>query len=209
MEDMKRGLFFAFEGIDGSGKGTQIRKLKKRLEKESVRVFCTAEPNDSPIGDLIHQIMIGRIQTTNDVIAALFVADRLDHIRNGTNGILRFLENGVHVITDRYYFSSYAYQSVDLPMDWIIEANRPAAALLRPDLNIFIDVDPEVTMARIERNRMTKELFEQKERLVETRKRYCEAFALLKDEERVLIIDGNRDEDEVAEDIWKNLSPLL
>ena len=194
MEDMKRGLFFAFEGIDGSGKGTQIRKLKKRLEKESVRVFCT---------------MIGRIQTTNDVIAALFVADRLDHIRNGTNGILRFLENGVHVITDRYYFSSYAYQSVDLPMDWIIEANRPAAALLRPDLNIFIDVDPEVTMARIERNRMTKELFEQKERLVETRKRYFEAFALLKDEERVLIIDGNRDEDEVAEDIWKNLSPLL
>ena len=203
MEDMKRGLFFAFEGIDGSGKGTQIRKLKKRLEKESVRVFCTAEPNDSPIGDLIHQIMIGRIQTTNDVIAALFVADRLDHIRNGTK------ENGVHVITDRYYFSSYAYQSVDLPMDWIIEANRPAAALLRPDLNIFIDVDPEVTMARIERNRMTKELFEQKERLVETRKRYFEAFALLKDEERVLIIDGNRDEDEVAEDIWKNLSPLL
>ena len=183
MEDMKRGLFFAFEGIDGSGKGTQIRKLKKRLEKESVRVFCTAEPNDSPIGDLIHQIMIGRIQTTK--------------------------ENGVHVITDRYYFSSYAYQSVDLPMDWIIEANRPAAALLRPDLNIFIDVDPEVTMARIERNRMTKELFEQKERLVETRKRYFEAFALLKDEERVLIIDGNRDEDEVAEDVWKNLSPLL
>ena len=56
---------------------------------------------------------------------------------------------------------------------------------------------------------MTKELFEQKERLVETRKRYFEAFALLKDEERVLIIDGNRDEDEVAEDIWKNLSPLL
>ena len=170
MEDMKRGLFFAFEGIDGSGKGTQIRKLKKHLEQESTRVFCTAEPNDSPIGDLIHQIMIGRIQTTNDVIAALFVADRLDHIRNGTNGILHFLENGVHVITDRYYFSSYAYQSVDL---------------------------------------MTKELFEQKERLVETRKRYFESFALLKDEERVLIIDGNRDEDEVAEDIWKNLSPLL
>ena len=209
MEDMKRGLFIAFEGIDGSGKGTQIRKLKKRLEQENTRVFCTAEPNDSPIGDLIHQIMIGRIQTTNDVIAALFVADRLDHIRNGTNGILHFLENGVHVITDRYYFSSYAYQSVDLPMDWIIEANRPAAALLRPDLNIFIDVDPEVTMARIEKNRMTKELFEQKERLAETRKRYFEAFALLKDEERVLVIDGNRDEDEVAEDIWKHLSPLF
>jgi dTMP kinase len=94
-------------------------------------------------------------------------------------------------------------------MDWIIEANRPAAALLRPDLNIFIDVDPEITMARIEMNRMTKELFEQKERLVETRKRYFEAFELLKDKEQILIVDGNRDEDEVAEDIWKQLSLLF
>ncbi len=201
----KRGAFIAFEGIDGSGKGTQIRKLKKYLEKNGYPIFRTAEPNDSPTGSLIHQIMIGRIKTTNDVIAALFVADRLDHIQNETNGLLKFLNGGINVITDRYYFSSYAYQSVDLPMDWIIAANQPCAQLLRPDVTVFIDVDPKVTMERIEQNRMTKELFEQTDRLIETRKRYFEAFEKLKDTENILVVDGDRDADVIAEEIRTKL----
>jgi dTMP kinase len=80
MNEGARGAFIAFEGIDGSGKGTQIRKLKKFMEKQDYPVFRTAEPNDSPMGSLIHKIMIGRVKTSNDVIAALFVADRLDHV---------------------------------------------------------------------------------------------------------------------------------
>lgn len=209
MADQKRGAFVVLEGIDGSGKGTQIRKLKKRLEREGCPVFRTAEPNDSPIGSLIHQIMIGRIKTTNDVIAALFVADRLDHIRNETNGLLKFLNDGINVLADRYYFSSYAYQSVDLPMDWIIEANSLAAALLRPDLTVFIDVDPRITMERIEKNRLTKELFERADRLSLTRARYFEAFERLKNEEKVLIIDGNRDVDVIAEELWDKTKDLF
>lgn len=206
---MKRGSFIAFEGIDGSGKGTQIKRLKKHLESCGIPVFRTREPNDSPFGDLIHQVMIGRIRTTNDVIAALFVADRLDHIQNDTNGLLRFLTQGINVLSDRYYFSSYAYQSVDLPMDWIIEANKPCAALLRPDVTVFIDVDPAVTMDRIEKNRMTKELFEEKERLIMTRDRYFEAFEKLKEEETVLIINGDRSPDEVEAEIREKLMPYF
>lgn len=209
MEKIKRGAFLVFEGIDGSGKGTQIRRLKKKLEEEGYPVYRTAEPNDSPIGSLIHQIMIGRIQTTNDVIASLFVADRLDHIQNDVNGLLKFLNRGVNVLSDRYYFSSYAYQSVDLPMDWIIRAHEPVSALLRPDLTVFIDVDPEITMARIEQNRMTKERFEEIGRQIETRKRYFEAFEKLKNEEYVLVIDGNRNADEVARDIWEQTRDLF
>ena len=205
MAGRKRGAFIAFEGIDGSGKGTQIRKLKKRLEREGYPVFRTAEPNDSPTGSLIHQIMIGRVKTTNDVIAALFVADRLDHIENDVNGMLKFLNRGVNVITDRYYFSSYAYQSVDLPMDWIIRANEPCAELLRPDVTVFIDVDPEVTMARIKKNRMTRELFERADRQKETRRRYFEAFEKLKDRENVLVVSGDRAEEELAEELWEKL----
>ena len=209
MEKIKRGAFLVFEGIDGSGKGTQIRRLKKKLEEEGYPVYRTAEPNDSPIGSLIHQIMIGRIQTTNDVIASLFVADRLDHIQNDVNGLLKFLNRGVNVLSDRYYFSSYAYQSVDLPMDWIIRSHEPVSALLRPDLTVFIDVDPEITMARIEQNRMTKERFEEIGRQIETRKRYFEAFEKLKNEEYVLVIDGNRSADEVARDIWEQTGDLF
>ncbi|MDO4620614.1 MAG: dTMP kinase [Lachnospiraceae bacterium] len=203
MTENKRGAFIAFEGIDGSGKGTQIRMLKKRLEKEGFPVYRTAEPNDSPFGDLIHQVMIGRVKTTNDVIAALFVADRLDHIQNDTNGLLKFLNQGVNVLADRYYFSSYAYQSVDVPMDWVIQANSLCAALLRPDLTVFIDVDPEVTMARIEKNRLTKELFEETERQIDTRNRYLEAFEKLKDSEHVLILNGDRSPEELHEEIWE------
>lgn len=208
-EDEKRGVFVAFEGIDGSGKGTQIRRLKRHLEAEGISVYGTMEPSDSPIGSLIHQIMIGRVQASPDVIAALFVADRLDHIENDTNGILKFLRKGINVITDRYYFSSYAYQSVDVPMEWIISANELAAGLLRPDLTVFIDVDPEVTMARIEQNRLTKELFEEKNRLVETRKRYFEAFDRTKDTEKVLIINGDRPADEVEQEIWEKTGKLF
>ncbi len=208
-QNEKRGAFIAFEGIDGSGKGTQIRLLKQYLEQEGYPVFGTLEPNDSPTGSLIHQIMIGRIKTGNDVIAALFVADRLDHIQNDTNGILKFVNQGVNVITDRFYFSSYAYQSVDVPMEWIIQANSPAAQLIRPDVTIFIDVDPAVTMERIEANRMTKELFEEKDRLIETRKRYFEAFDRLKDEEHVVVIDGARAPELVQEDVRKAVMPYL
>lgn len=205
----KRGAFIAFEGIDGSGKGTQISLLKKRLEAEGFPVYRTCEPNDSPFGDLIHQVMIGRIKTTNDVIAALFAADRLDHIQNDTNGLLTFLERGINVISDRYYFSSYAYQSVDLPMDWIISANSLAADLLRPDATLFIDVDPEVTMARIEKNRMTRELFEDTERLIKTRERYFEAFERMKDKEKIIIVNGDRTPEEVALDIWEKTKDLF
>ena len=199
----KRGVFIAFEGIDGCGKGTQIKRLKKRLERMELPVYRTQEPGDSPIGALLHQIMIGRIQTGKDSIAALFVADRLDHIQNGTNGILKFLDSGTNVISDRYYFSSYAYQSVDVPMEWIINANSLCSSLLRPDVTVFIDVDPELSMDRIEKNRLTRELFEKKERLVETRKRYFEAFERLKDEERVVIVPGDGTEDEVEERVWE------
>ena len=208
MGEEKRGAFVALEGIDGSGKGTQIKKLKKRLEAEGYAVYRTAEPNDSPTGDLIHQIMIGRIRTTNDVIAALYAADRLDHIQNDTNGILKFLRQGINVLTDRYYFSSYAYQSVDVPMDWVIEANSLAAKLLRPDLTIFIDVDPHVTMERIEKNRLTRELFEETDRLMATRARYLEAFERMKDVEKILIVDGNRSVEVIHEEIWKKTNSL-
>ena len=198
----KRGAFVVFEGIDGSGKGTQIKKLKKRLEAEGCSVCRTAEPSDSPIGSLIHQIMIGRIRTSNDVLASLFVADRLDHIQNDVNGLEKFLSQGIHVISDRYYFSSFAYQSVDLPMDYIIRAHEPVMQKLRPDLTVFIDVDPDITMERIETNRLTKELFEEAGRLRETRSRYFEAFERLKDEENVIIVPGDGSPDAIAEEIW-------
>lgn len=157
-----KGKFIVFEGIDGSGKSTQVKMLKERMKKEGRDCYVTMEPTDSPIGSLIHQFMTGRIKTDNRVIAALFVADRLDHLLNDVNGIVNKISNGITVISDRYYFSSFAYQSVDLPMDWLIKANEPGRTILRPTVTVFIDTDPDLAIERIEKNRFHQELFEKK-----------------------------------------------
>lgn len=160
------------------------------------------EPTASPIGSLIHQIMTGRIKTDNRVTAALFVADRLDHLLNDVDGILHQIDAGVTVLTDRYYLSSYAYQSVDIPMEQVIGANAQSSAILRPSINIFIDISPDTAMERIQKNRSHRELFEKKSRLVQVREKYLEAFDRLKDVEKIAVIDGERDEQAVADDIW-------
>lgn len=206
MNNKNRGKFIAFEGIDGSGKSTQIQLLSEKLLEEKIYFYTTMEPTDSPIGSLIHQIMTGRIKTDNKVIAGLFVADRLDHLLNDVNGIIGKINEGITVISDRYYFSSYAYHSIDMPMEWVIKANSQSSDLLKPTVTVFIDVDPDVAVERIAKNRYQQELFEKKSRLIKVREKYYEAFDKLKDEEEVIIIDGNRSVSEIADDIWKEVA---
>lgn len=199
---VNRGNFIAFEGIDGSGKSTQISMLTNRLNKEGICCYTTMEPTNSPIGSLIHQIMTGRIKTDNRVIAGLFVADRLDHLLNEVDGIVSKINEGTTVITDRYYFSSYAYHSVDMPMEWVIRANEQSSAILKPTVTIFIDVQPDTAIERIAKNRFHQELFEKKSRLVKVRENYLKAFELLKKEEKYVIIDGNQTQEKIAEMVW-------
>ena len=132
-----RGKFIAFEGIDGSGKSTQIALLEQRLKEEGIPVYVTREPTDGPYGAMLHTIMTGRLDACEETIAALYVADRMDHIKNKRNGLLAKIEEGITVLTDRYYFSSYAYQGAHISMDWTIMANSICAQALRPDLNLF------------------------------------------------------------------------
>ena len=200
-----RGKFIVFEGIDGSGKSTQIQLLTERLKKEGIYCYTTMEPTDSPIGSLIHQIMTGRIKTDNKAIAALFVADRMDHLLNDVNGIVAKISEGTTVISDRYYFSSYAYHSIDMPMDWVIQANELNRNLLQPTVSLFIDVDPDIAIKRIAKNRVHQELFEKKSRLVRVREKYYEAFKKLEDVENVIIVDGNQSQEVIAEEIWSKI----
>ncbi len=197
------GRFIAFEGIDGSGKTTQAARLAARLNRMGLACCQTREPTAGPIGSLVHQIMTGRIAADNRVVAALYAADRLDHLLNQTDGILPLLEQGTHVLTDRYYFSSYAYHSVDMPMDWVIEANAQAAQLLRPTATIFIDVDPNTALERISKNRFHTEIYENLARLTKTRELYFQAFEKEKDRENILILDGSMTEDQLEEQVWE------
>ena len=204
-----QGQFFALEGIDGSGKSTQLQLLAQKLEAAGVPCLTTCEPTSGPIGKLLRQVLTGQVACDSRVVAPLFAADRLDHLLNKETGLCQAVDRGMVVLSDRYYFSSYAYQSVDLPLEWVIEANRPCAGLLRPTATLFIDVSPELALERIARNRESAELFETKDRLTRTRAQYFKAFALERDRERVVIIPGDRDIEAVAGDIWEAVSTLL
>ena len=205
---MRKNLFIAFEGIDGSGKSTQVKLLSEKLKEEGHKIYTTFEPTGSPIGLMIRDIFNHRMEADHRVIAGLFVADRLHHLLNKTDGILQKMEEGFTVITDRYYFSSYAYHSVHMPLDWVIEANRLSSELLRPDLNIYIDIAPEVSMERLNKGRDTIELYETLDNLKSVRDKYMEAFDLLQSTEKVFVIDGNRESEAIAEDIWNKIKSI-
>jgi dTMP kinase len=203
---MKKNLFIAFEGIDGSGKSTQVKLLTQKLEAAGLKVYTTCEPTDSPIGKMIRDIFSHKMEADHRTIAGLFVADRLDHLLNKTNGILKKLEEGYTVITDRYYFSSYAYQSPHVDQDWVIKANSLSAGLRRPDLNIYIDISPELSIDRLNKGRESIELYETLENLQNVRDKYFEIMELLKAEEKVLIVDGNREPKIISDEIWDNIA---
>jgi dTMP kinase len=205
----RSNLFIALEGIDGSGKSTQSRRIAETLTEMGHKVYTTFEPTDSRIGVMIRDIFSHRMEGDHRVIAALFVADRLNHLLNSQDGILKKLDEGYTVITDRYYFSSYAYHSAHMDMDWVIKANALSAELLRPDLNIYIEISPEVSMERINRGRTSVEMYETLENLTIVCQKYQQAFERLSDVEKIVKIDGNRPADIIAEDIKQQILSLL
>ena len=199
--EKRKNLFIALEGIDGSGKSTQTKLLTEQLSSQGHKVYSTFEPTDNQIGKLIRNILKGNAKADHRIIAGLFVADRLDHLLNEEYGIVKKLEEGYTVITDRYCFSSYAYQGTHMNMDWVIQANSMSAEILRPDINIFIDVAPETSMQRLHSNRDTIELFETLDSLKLVRAKYMEAFEKLKSVENIFTVDGNRSPELIAHDI--------
>ena len=134
---MEKGKFIALEGIDGSGKSSQIGRLVQRIEGLGLRCRADREPTGGPVGSLIRQIFTGRVSADNRVIAALYAADRLDHLVNEVDGLCAAIDQGITVVSDRYYFSSYAYHSVDIDMDWVIGATPSARTCSGPPSPYF------------------------------------------------------------------------
>jgi dTMP kinase len=206
---MKKSFFIALEGLDGSGKSTQIKLLAEKLKGQGLKIYTTAEPTNSRIGHIIKDIFKHKMEADHRTIAALYAADRLDHLTNKTDGILKKMEEGYTVITDRYYFSSYAYHGTHMDINWVITANSLSADLLRPDLNIYIDITPEESMRRLNKGRDSIELYESIENLRQVKEKYFEAFEILREKENVSVVNGNRPEKEIANDIWNEVSKLV
>ncbi len=203
------GKFIVIEGIDGSGKSTQVDRLYHRLQKENPDVVSTFEPSDGVVGRLIRDMLNGSIAVDQRTLAALFAADRTDHLLAPGNGVKAMVDQGRVVLCDRYYFSSYAYHARYMDMDQVIQMNAHNAQILTPDLNIFIDVAPEVCLERIRSSRSSFDIYEKIEVLKAVRENYLLAFERLKDKEHIIVINGNDSLDAVERSIYQKVRGLL
>ena len=162
-----KGVFIVFEGIDGSGKSTHIKKLANELRNIGYYVIETAEPSKDEIGSFIRRYAKrndGRLPV--EVEALLFAADRRMHLKNVIEPALR---NGHIVISDRYLHSTLAYQgALGLELDWIRDLNRFA---IKPNLTILLDILPEFSLQRMKRK---KTVFEETDYLSKVRGIYLE-----------------------------------
>lgn len=184
-------MYIVFEGIDGSGKSTQIRLLKEWLEANGFRVETLVEPTDSKIGKLIRQILQRPDSQDDDVqkvLALLFAADRMLIMDKLT-------EESKIIISDRSFISSLAYQK---HMGWVGELNKYAK---RPDLLILLDLDVKKSVARTSK----EDTFENEEFLTGVRENYLN---IVKNFEHQ-IIDANNGVNKVSSDIKKAVAPYL
>ena len=192
MSEVKRGKFIVFEGIDGAGKTTQINLLANYLREQGRAVYCTAEPTESVSGGLLRDALSGASRRTICEMAAMFVFDRINHNVNPVNGIQKMLADGFDVICDRYYYSSLAYQGSGTDPEWVSNMNLNCPEIMRPDVCIFLDLTPEQSMARINRNRATQEIYENEEKLTQVRNQFYRVFDQLRERDNIQIVDAYR-----------------
>ena len=204
-----RGKFIVFEGIDGAGKSTQIKLLAKTLSDEGQRVYVTAEPTSSITGGMLRDALSGITERSACELASLFLLDRIFHNINPVNGIKMMLEQGIHVICDRYYYSTLAYQGSDTDFEWVKNMNLHCPEIMPPDLCVFLDLTPEESLKRIASSRVTLDIYEKKETLERFRSSFYKVFRLEEEKDRVKIVNAGRDVRSIAGEIYSIVKQLL
>lgn len=205
---MSQGRFIVLEGIDGCGKSTQIALLAERLRREGREVAVTAEPTDSVSGRLLRSALGGTDKRTACEMAALFLLDRIYH-NVSAGGIEEMLVKGIDVICDRYYYSSLAYQGSETDFEWVRAMNLECPEIRRPDLCIFLDLEPSVSLERIVASRESVEIYEKKELLEKFRARFLSVFEMLKETDKVAVLDASRTIDEVSESVYRAVKEIF
>lgn len=219
---MERGKFIVIEGIDGSGKTTQVKKIEKLLTDNDLHVHVTRECTDNPIGKLLRNLYLpGKRKCDERVINMLYAADRLDHITNEENGMMNILNEGIHVLSDRYYLSSLAYDTYQhigtdkyqpALLD-IVYRNKVNMDLLRPDVTIYIDTPPKIALDRIHaaREDSAVTVYENTEKLCKIREsyRYGIDYLINNGGENIKIVDGTLDPDVLFSHIKRIIKLVL
>lgn len=230
-----KGCFIVFEGTEGSGKTIQATKLERWLLKQGYSAIFTREPTRFHIGSLINQILEKKVFVADVALPLLFAADRANHT---FRYIIPEIKKGSVVLCDRYIFSSLAYQSAGMKTvfdkKWLKEINK---YVLKPDLTLFLDIDPEIGLKRIDKWRHINDdkFFEDIETQKRIRKAYYDVFNINKqlsnytkfeikpdkllfsdfkalsvhDRTFVITLDGSLSEEEIHKKICNNVQRLL
>jgi dTMP kinase len=185
-----KGFFICVEGLDGCGKTTQTKLLVRTLRRKGYYAIYTSEPSRGKIGEFIKKHFLLRKNRGSGIVETLlFAADRFEHVEKE---IIPALNQGKLVISDRYVYSSLAYQgATGLDLKWIQTINKHA---LRPGLSLFIDVEPETAMKRLKPRKSVMEKLQNERRVREVYLRFVEKGDLVR-------IDGNKTKREVADSI--------
>jgi dTMP kinase len=203
------GVLIAFEGGEGAGKSTQVRRLQEWLTNEGLVARATFEPGATPSGAGIRAIVLDRAHTgiASRSEALLYAADRAQHV----NDVLRpALDAGEVVITDRFVDSSLAYQGAGrtIPLDDVRMLSRWATEGLQPDLTVLLDLPPDVGLARARgravADRLESESLDFHQRVWQTFRTLAEA-----DPDRYLVVDAQQTPDEIAAVIRVRVAELL
>ena len=194
----RRGAFICIEGLDGCGKTTQSRLLVRRLKRRGYDAVYTTEPSRGKIGRFIRKYFLhGEKRGSSIVEALLFAADRAEHVKEE---VVPALDAGKVLVSDRYVYSSLAYQgATGLDLEWIAKINEHA---IRPDLAVFIDVEPGMVVKRLKTKKSVMENLETQEKVREVYEGFVERGDLVK-------IDGSRLKEKVAEDILEVVVSFL
>jgi dTMP kinase len=207
-------VFITFEGLDGSGKSTQMRLLSERLRAAGFDVFESVEPGGTPIGQQIRRILLHEDNTELAPTAELLLMFAA-RAQNVDQWILPALSQGKVVLSDRWTDSTIAYQGYGrgLGADVVLDVDRIACRGLVPNLTICIDIDPLVGLARARaRASETRDIetrMEQEELAFFRRVR--DGYAQIANDEsrRFRIIDGDREPSTIAEEVWATVEPVL
>ena len=204
-----QGLFISFEGIDGSGKSTQTKRLAKRLEQEGHEVVLTREPGGSKGAEEIRALVLqgepDRWSAETEIL--LFTAARRDHLECT---ILPALASGKTVICDRFADSTRMYQGLSRgDLRALVDCLHKLMIPRDPDITLLIDMDPEIGLARAKARSTKEERFE--DFGLQLQQTMRAGFLGLADEysNRFRVINGHRNEDNVAADIYAQIAAVI
>ena len=207
----QRGIFITFEGMDGSGKTTQMHRLAERLRSQGRTVTETVEPGGPPISQKIRRILLDsanqELSPTTEIL--LYFASRAQNV---DQWILPALGRGEIVLSDRFTDSSLVYQGVGrgLGILTVNDLERIACRGLKPDLTILVDVDAEASLARARSRNQAEPHCETRmdDQAIEFHLKVHQAYHALAatEPERVKLVDGRAGMDEIEREVWSIVS---